>query len=783
MEEERNALMENARAREQSGDCAGAVESAAKATELDPLFAEAYLILGRCEMKADKTRQAEKHFSRLLELTPDSLEALRNLARLAFLRGDLDKADDYAARAESLGGESLELAVLRGGVLMKKGDYAAATPLLERAVDADPANEEAVMGLASAYINTGEQEKARTLLEGALEKLPDSTAVYSLLYTMAMREDDLEAAEKYTRTMLERHPGDELLTLRLADIALRGDEREKAVDMLQAFVNGHPRSVQARLQLAELLVERGQFDKALELLEQAPEKTERLSLDTASVLARSGRVDEAVAVLERLSAEARDAGVAFEARMGLAEIHLQKNQFEEAEKVLSALLEQRPGNPIALALRGRAYSALRKYPEALADLQAVTKADPANLDALLALADAQNASGNPALAEQTIMGVISRSPKYAKAYMTLASLYLMRQSPDAALMTLSIGRNLVPGDQTLPLAEADILTSLQRYDKARELLEEQIKKGGNTVYALLRLAAVYGSAGEHAKAAETFGRVLAVDPDMQMAAEGRIRALTAAKQPKQALAFAEQRQKERPDDPAAAYLVGEGALANKDAKKAEKAFLRALELAPQWDQPLSAMVQLYSASGRMNDAIALCRDIMAKAPDAAAPAVMLAMLQEQKGELAEAEKTYRNALIKDPEMVLAANNLAFLLTRHKPDRERLREAEELAQKAAASGAPASLDTLGWVQHMRGKNREAEENVRAAYDALTDNPMIIYHLATILAAQYEAPGDREDDGAKRDEAIGLLEELNTNKKYASFPFRGEAALLLDRLKKK
>lgn len=780
MEEERNALMENARARERSGDCAGAAENAMKATELDPLFTEGFLILGRCEMKADRIKPAEKHFGRVLELTPDSVEAMRNLARIAFVQGDLNRAGEYADKAAAFGDDSLDLAVLRGGVLMKKGEYAAAVPLLEKAVAADPADEEAVVGLASAYLNTEEPDKARALLEGAARNLPDSNAVFTLLLNMALQEDDLDAAEKYALTMLDRAPDDESVLLRLVDIALRGDEPEKAAGLLEDFVQGHPGASQARLRLAELYAAQNRFDKALEALRQAPERSDRIALYTASVLARSGRVNEAMALLKTLIADAKDFGVAVEARTGLAEIYLQKNQPEEAEKELSLLLEQDPGNLPALSMRGRTYAARRMYPEALADLQAVVKGEPFNLEALLALADAQNASGNSALAEQTITGIISRAPRFAKAYMALANLYLMRQSPEAALMTLSIGRNHAPDDEALPLVEADILTGLQRYDKARELLEEQFKKSSNKVMVLVRLAAVHGSAGDHVKAADAFNRALAIDPDMHMAAEGRVRALVAAKQPKEALAFAEKRWKERPLDPAAAYLAGESALANKDAKKAEKGFLRALELAPQWEQPLSTLMQLYASTGRINDAIALCRSIMAKSPDAVGPAVMLAMLQEQKGELTEAERNYRNVLIKDPEMVLAANNLAYLLTRHKPDRERLREAEELALIAASSGAPASLDTLGWVQHMRGKNVEAESNLRTAYEALNDNPMVMYHLATVLAALSEAPGNSEDAKAKRDEAVALLEALL--KKYASFPYRGEAGLLADRLKK-
>lgn len=780
MEEERDALMVQARNHAGAGNCAAASDNAARAVALDPSYLEARLIIGRCAMREGKSSEAQEQFTRVLEMAPDSLESLQNLARLALVHGETAKASEYAERALALGGASIELMILRAGILMNTEKYEEAKPLFEQALEAEPGNEEAVVGLASALINTGEKEKARELLEASLEKLTASREAASLLFDMTLEEGDLKKSAALLSRMQERGMADEDMVMRLADMALEADAIDIYTATLRKRLETNPDSLEARLRLADMEAEQGMFTQALKLLEDSPVHTETVTLARASVMARAGRLDEAMVVLNTLIADGKDTEVVAKARMGLAEVFMQRNLPAEAEKELSILLEKSPDNEAARLMRGRVYFALQRYADSMKDLKIVVDANPDNYAALLALADAQNASGNAGLAEDTITALIARNPDIPQAYIALANLYLITQSPDAALVTLAIGRAAVPGDLSIPIAEADILTGLKRFDKAVELLEKLIKQGDNVDAVRLRLASVYGVAGEHDKAAAEFKKILEHAPDAAVAAEGRVKALIAAKKEKDALAFAEDRQKNRPDDPLSALLVGEAAIAVNDSKKAEAAFLKALEIAPRWEQPLATLVQLYSGSGRHEQAIALCREFVGKAPDSPGATVMLAMLLDQQGRFVEAEREYRNTLIKDPDNTLAANNLAFLLTRHKPDAMRLREAENLAKHAAASGSPASFDTLGWVQHMLGKQADALPNIRKAHEAFKDNPVISYHLAAVLGELSLTSENKEEAKKMRDEAIALLQSIE--KLRGNFVYKAETALLLARLKK-
>ncbi len=766
-EDKRDALMENAKKLEESANCAKAREEARNALEIDPNCAGAYALLGRCDMKEEKWADALKNFSRAHELAPSDFEALRNLGRLALMTEDVAKAEEYTAKALALRPDSVEMKVVQGNILMRKNEFLPAKQMLEEAVKAEPANEEAVVGLASAYLNTGEMENAKALLKYSLEKKPDSSAMLGLLLNLSFREQDYAASETYLSKLLALHPEDENLVVQMSDLLALRQKGTEAPAYLGSYLEKHPKADTVRMRLAELALAERNFDKALAELDKAPEATPALRLAKATVLVRSGRVEEGMSALRSLSEDPKAGEQGNRAMIGLAEVYLQQNKLDEAVKSLTALIARAPDNLTAYSLRGQTYYNMKRYGEAVADLSVVVKGAPDDPSAALALADALNAAGDHAKSEATIRDLIKRSPEYAQAYIALANYFMTNTNPYAALEAIREGKKALPDNPELAIAEVDILIREQRYTEATDMLEALSKKDNMKGAALLRLAVVHAANKDYAKAIKAYDQVLAMDANAMPAVEGRIRMHLAAGEPDKALAFAEKRQKDRPTDPLAAFMVGETSLVNKNAQKAEKAFLRALELEPEWDKPATRLAQIYTATKRLDEGITTIKGLLSKAPNAVPLGVLLANLQEEKEDWKGAEQTYRNLLIKQPENLLAANNLAYLLSLRNPTPDRLKEAEKYAAQAAITGNPTTLDTLGWIQHMLGKQAEAELSLRKAHEGNKENPVIAYHLAAVLAAQA--------DQGKKAEAKTLLKEVIAGK--TSFPQRADAEKLL------
>jgi tetratricopeptide (TPR) repeat protein len=109
---------------------------------------------------------------------------------------------------------------------------------------------------------------------------------------------------------------------------------------------------------------------------------------------------------------------------------------------------------------------------------------------------------------------------------------------------------------------------------------------------------------------------------------------------------------------------------------------------------------------------------------------MLGMVKQEGGDRRGALAAYERALARDPNDGVAANNLAWLYA----ESNRLEDALALATRAnaALNNASQTLDTLGWIHHLAGRQDEAIHAFRAALEKQPDNPTYHYHLGAAYA---------------------------------------------------
>ena len=111
--------------------------------------------------------------------------------------------------------------------------------------------------------------------------------------------------------------------------------------------------------------------------------------------------------------------------------------------------------------------------------------------------------------------------------------------------------------------------------------------------------------------------------------------------------------------------------------------------------------------------------------------LQLALLYERLGEDARARERYRVILKLDPKNAGVLNNLAYSLAIHEKNFE---ESAALARQAVslAPTEPTILDTLGWIEHLRGNTAEAAKLLTAALQRGRGNAEIHLHAAIIFA---------------------------------------------------
>jgi len=189
---------------------------------------------------------------------------------------------------------------------------------------------------------------------------------------------------------------------------------------------------------------------------------------------------------------------------------------------------------------------------------------------------------------------------------------------------------------------------------------------------------------------------------------------------------------------------------------------KALELDQNYLPAYSALAALYIQSQQEDRAIAQYQKIISLRPENSTPYVLIGMLEDQRKNYDVAADNYRKALEKDPNSVIAANNLAWLYA--TTGKGNLDEAVRLAQGAVQKNPNVAgfVDTLGWVYYKKNLHAAAIEQLRKAVSlnetqsrAANAAPSAAYHYHLGMALKDK--GDKDEARRELQAAIKLSEK--------------------------
>jgi tetratricopeptide (TPR) repeat protein len=142
--------------------------------------------------------------------------------------------------------------------------------------------------------------------------------------------------------------------------------------------------------------------------------------------------------------------------------------------------------------------------------------------------------------------------------------------------------------------------------------------------------------------------------------------------------------------------------------------------------------------------------------------MLIGMLEDQRKNYDVAADNYRKALEKDPNAVIAANNLAWMYAVN--GKGNLDEAVRLAQGVVQKNPNIAgfVDTLGWVYYKKNLYSAAVEQLRKAVSlneaqarATNSAPSAAYHYH--LAMALKEKGEKEESRRELEAAIRLSEK--------------------------
>jgi predicted Zn-dependent protease len=249
-----------------------------------------------------------------------------------------------------------------------------------------------------------------------------------------------------------------------------------------------------------------------------------------------------------------------------------------------------------------------------------------------------------------------------------------------------------------------------------------------------------------AGAANSLARAKAVAPeDPEVLTKSVVLEMRQGK-PEAALDIARRTQKLKPDQALGWMLEGEIEFSRQNWPAAISAYRKALERPPAGTTP-HKLVAALMRSGKAKEADAFAADWLKRYPDDDAFRYLLGDLAHAKGDLAGARKRYEELLVRQPNHVLALNNLAMILVETgQPG------ATPLAERAAkvAPRNASVLDTLAEALASDKRMADAAQAQGRAVALAPENHALRLKLARYLLES----GDRAQAKAELDRLFSL-----------------------------
>lgn len=740
--------------------------------KIDPNDAEANFLYAMVEEKEKNWLNAFRYYLKVAELHPDHREARIKLGRFYLEGGLIDRVTETADQIllKYPGDPGAE--TLRAAALAKKGQKAEALSRIEAVNRRHPHEPDAASLLTALYTDQRRLGDAETVLRKALEGRPRNVILLSNLGDTLVRLGRLDEAEETLKRLLEAEPKVFDHRVRMAAFYNHRNDLVKAEAVLGEAVRLDPENEHRRLVFAEFMT-----------TQKDPKAGEAILLKAMNDLSRSTKIRFALGKLyettdQRLKArhlyeemvdqEGKEpAGL--EAQVKLASLDLVDGKKEEAARRVKEVLQENPTASDALVLQGRMALAREEGKEAVQAFRTVLKDQPERADVHALLGQAYLQTGEPTLARESLEKAIALSPRQIGARRVLVRLDLEEGRKKEARRGIETILAEAPTDREALLFLIGLQTSAQEWKGAEATLAKLRASGVEPFVTDLAEGELHQARKEWMPAIAAFERAKAARPEAAEPLFALVRIELGLGKTEEAFRRLEKVVARHPEHPYAHGMLGEILLLKKEFARAEEEFMTANRLRPDWVIPWLDRAKLKIIQKNPTEAASILESALQANPKSSELRLLLASIYNETDQVDRAIGTYEAILKDQPKSVVAANNLASLLTDRKGDPKSLERALALTRDFEKNAPEAAfLDTLGWVYVKMGQPDEGVRLLRRVVEKVPDHPVFQYHLGIA----YHQAGE-----AKK--AKAALKKAVASGKH--FPGLDEAQTILARMK--
>ncbi len=473
--------------------------------KLAPSDATALFYLASCQDKLGNIGEAEKYYTKLLEIRENYIDAYKDLCIIYMKTNRELDAIALAEKARELAPNDYTFDYLIGTANVTLKHYNTAIEHLEKALALNPSHFQIYNNLGTAYLLIGQRDKAIDCYKKAVKIKPDDAVSYynigsiyqiqnkhsqacdyfekaynienkeNYLVSLALSElkaGRIEAAAKHYKALALLHPEKDSFQYNLASCYEALKNYEQAIAIMKQLLSRNPKSITMAQKLAGLYIEIRQFRQAKDLYD--------------SIILKGAPSAQSLYQYAILSTQLYDTGT--------------------AEKIFKRVLKMEPDNATAHKDLGVIYLNQRLFDYADEEFNKALKLEPDNFDVVFEYANYMYAISNYDKADVYYTKALElEDDVVAKALSAMNKVEL--NDLESAKSLIESALHDQPEHEYIQFLAGRIYYSMKEYELAKINLIKSLEQNPDIETKNL-LALTYYELGEYDKALNIFNALL-----------------------------------------------------------------------------------------------------------------------------------------------------------------------------------------------------------------------------------------------------------------------------------
>jgi len=693
--------------------------------------AETYYYLAIVEEKKRNFRAMKENLVKVVELAPTNAEARLKLARVLLLLNEVDAADEQVKIIAKNAGHDPDVEALKASVLLGQKKQPEAVIILDDALKENPDNARLLALKALIFLENKDFKKALPLIDAAIKIDPKNIAMHLARIDLHSKLKDKNAVVSDYLSLISNYPDNQAFKVMLVAQYTKVGKSKEAEELLRAMVVKSPEDVAPKLILLDFLDSVSQ-EKALEEFHSLKERHKNqpgMLVDLANWVATKRNFKESNAVLNRVIGMEKNSNVGLAAKTLLAKNAFDDKDFDNAGKFVNEILEANSAYVEAKVVRAKLFMVKKQYDEAIKLLSEVSWSKPDSDEVLLLLGQASMDKGDEVEADKYFAKALAANPANLNALWHVYQKALKANDMQYAKQIVQKALTKQPTNIVLLQQLAKIHLSTKNWGQA-ETISETIANVANPLAEDLAShldAQIFQGKADYSKAIAIYKKLLLKYPQNRDVLLGLVECYERTNNRGEMVIILNDLLLKNPKNISAAMLLANLYLADKKYDKASGFLSGLIKETPGNTQAHLLLAQAKLAQKDSKGAIEVLQRALKQNPYHIQLSLLLASLYEAQNDYDAALPIYGGLVNKYPDLDIAVNNMASLLTDHYGSKEKLDDAVKLAEKFKDSDQPYLQDTYAWALVKQGRVKEGVGVLTKVVANAPDVAIFAYHL--------------------------------------------------------